>query len=75
MAVDFGHEVRVLRVSRKLFGNYEVFFNVDNLNNQAPPTIPVTSSQGEDTYYHTTTDGSVYDVMGRTYRLGIRAKF
>ncbi|MDB5705548.1 MAG: hypothetical protein JWN66_2664 [Sphingomonas bacterium] len=64
-----------LRVSRKLFGNYEVFFNVDNLNNQAPPTIPVTSSQGEAAYYHTTTDGAVYDVMGRTYRIGIRARF
>jgi len=64
-----------LRASRKIAGNFELFFNVDNVLGQAPPVIPATVSQGENAYYGVATSGTIYDLMGRTYRAGVRARF
>jgi outer membrane receptor protein involved in Fe transport len=64
-----------LRGSYDVFENVQIFGTVDNLLNQAPPMIPGTFARGQGVYYGVATDGSIYDMLGRSYRLGIRMDF
>jgi outer membrane receptor protein involved in Fe transport len=46
----------------------QVFWNIENLFNRDPPLVPNTSSNLQ-------TNGALYDVVGRYFRLGFRFQF
>jgi hypothetical protein len=52
-------------VLRDTFAAPKLFFNVENLLNQAPPIVPGTN------FEQLQTDPSVYDVEGRAFTLGV----
>ncbi len=65
-----------LRTSYTINENFQVFGNVDNVMDQAPPNIPsVAGTTGSNIYYFTPVRGAIWDTLGRAYRVGIRAKF
>ncbi len=64
-----------LRGSFDVFEGVQLFGTVDNVLDQAPPVIPGTSARGQGVYYSVATRGDIYDMMGRTYRAGIRLEF
>ncbi len=64
-----------LRGSLALGKGIELYGALDNLLDQDPPLLPGTSNAGQNVYYFTAVRGDIYDVIGRSYRLGIRAQF
>lgn len=64
-----------LRGSYRINKALELFGTVDNLMNQAPPAVPGTSLRGQGVFFGNARRGDVYDMLGRTYRLGARARF
>ena len=53
----------------------QLFGTVDNLLNQDPPNVAAGPTQGQTSYYFTPIAGTIYDVIGRQYRVGVRVKF
>ena len=64
-----------LRGSYDLRENVTVYGAIDNVTNVAPPLVVASPSRGQTAYYFTSVLGSVYDTMGRSYRVGIRVKY
>ncbi len=50
---------------------FQVYFNVQNLLNRDPPVVPLPLA-GLVPYFSVQTNPQLYDVLGRTYRLGVR---
>jgi outer membrane receptor protein involved in Fe transport len=55
--------------------HFQMFATMDNALNQAPPNVAGTPGRGSGVYYSTSTRSDIYDVIGRTYRIGVRARF
>ena len=53
--------------------DFQVYFNVQNLLNRDPPIVPLPLT-GLVPYFSVQTNPSLYDVLGRNYRLGFRFK-
>lgn len=51
--------------------DFQVYFNVQNLLNRDPPIVPLPLT-GLVPYFSVQTNPSLYDVLGRNYRLGFR---
>jgi iron complex outermembrane recepter protein len=51
--------------------DFQVFLNVQNLLNRAPPVVPEAYA-GLVPYFSEQTNPQLYDVLGRTFRLGFR---
>jgi outer membrane receptor protein involved in Fe transport len=51
--------------------DFQVYFNVQNLLNRDPPVVPLPLT-GLVPYFSVQTNPSLYDVLGRNYRLGFR---
>jgi outer membrane receptor protein involved in Fe transport len=64
-----------LRAAIRLNDVAELYGTVDNLLDQDPPLIPGTSGQGQNVYYFTAVRGDIYDVIGRSWRVGLRVRF
>jgi outer membrane receptor protein involved in Fe transport len=65
-----------LRASYNIQDNFQVFANMDNVMDQAPPNIPASAGNtGSAIYYFTAVRAGVWDVIGRTFRVGLRAQF
>jgi outer membrane receptor protein involved in Fe transport len=64
-----------LRGSYQINDTVQVFANVDNLLNQAPPNVAASPTQGQTSYYFTPISGIIYDALGRQYRAGVRVRF
>jgi len=64
-----------LRGSIDMAEGFQIFGTVDNLLDKAPPMIPGTFARGQGVYYAVATRGDIYDMMGRTYRAGVRLEF
>lgn len=64
-----------LRGSFRINEQIDLFGTIDNLMDQAPPVVPGTSLRGQGVYYGNARRGDVYDMLGRTYRIGVRARF
>ncbi|CAN5363431.1 TonB-dependent receptor [soil metagenome] len=64
-----------LRASYSIDARIQVYGTIDNLFDQDPPLLPGTSGQGQNVYYFTAVRGDIYDLIGRTYRLGVRVRF
>jgi iron complex outermembrane recepter protein len=64
-----------LRGSYQINDTIQVFANVDNLLNKAPPNVAASPTQGQTSYYFTPISGIIYDALGRQYRGGVRVKF
>ena len=64
-----------VRGSYKVNDVVEIFANVDNLLNQDPPNVAAGPTQGQTSYYFTPISGTIYDAIGRQYRVGVRVKF
>ena len=64
-----------LRGSYHVNEQLQLFATVDNLLNKAPPNVAAGPTQGQTAYYFTATSGVIYDVIGRSYRVGARFKF
>jgi outer membrane receptor protein involved in Fe transport len=52
-------------------GDLQVYLNIQNLLNKDPPVVPLPLN-GLVPYFSVQTNPSLYDVLGRTYRLGFR---
>ena len=63
-----------LRASYQLTPAIQLFGTIDNLLNQDPPNVAAGPTQGQTAYYFTPVAGQIYDVLGRTYRAGVRVK-
>ncbi|HEY0685687.1 MAG TPA: TonB-dependent receptor plug domain-containing protein [Steroidobacter sp.] len=50
----------------------QVYFKIDNLFNLDPPKVP---TAGINPYLVRSTNSALYDLLGRTYRLGVRFSF
>jgi iron complex outermembrane receptor protein len=64
-----------LRAAYRINDRISLYATIDNVLNQDPPLIPGTSRQGQNVYYFTATRGDIYDVVGRSQRIGIRVQF
>ncbi len=51
--------------------DFQVYFNIQNLLNKDPPVVPLPLT-GLVPYFSVQTNPSLYDVLGRNYRLGFR---
>ena len=51
-----------------------IYLSVDNVLNQDPPLVPITSTSALP-FLNLATSRAIYDAVGRTFRLGVRAKF
>ena len=57
-------------------GEGEAFLSIKNVFNSEPPLTANPNAQGaENTVGYLQTNRSLYDVMGRTFRLGVRLAF
>jgi len=57
-------------------GEGQVFFSVNNVLGRDPPVIaPVSGYGAENTPAYLQTNRNLYDVLGRTYRFGVRLSF
>ena len=63
-----------LRGSANINANWQIYFAMDNALDTPPPTVPQLYSTGS-SYYTPDSPGTVYDLMGRMYRVGVRANF
>ena len=54
--------------------NYQVYVAVDNVLDTEPPIIPHGRLAGIP-YFYTPTRTDIYDALGRSWRLGVKAKF
>ncbi|HUD92926.1 TonB-dependent receptor domain-containing protein [Sphingobium sp.] len=52
-------------------GRVEFFFNIDNLFNKDPVSVPTTVQP----FLSPGVNGALYDVVGREFRVGVRGKF
>ena len=57
------------KLGRSSGGDTELYAGVDNLLNRQPPVVPL------DFIANSSTNAAIYDVVGRKYYVGIRAKF
>jgi len=64
-----------LRGSVRLNEAAELYGTIDNLLDRDPPLVPVTPDQGQNVYFFTATRGDIYDIIGRSYRIGLRVRF
>jgi outer membrane receptor protein involved in Fe transport len=65
-----------LRASYNVQENFQVFANMDNVMDLPPPNIPASAGNtGSAIYYFTAVRAGVWDVIGRTFRVGVRAQF
>lgn len=63
---DLGGSYRIFGDSRR---NMEAYFKVDNLLDKSPPVAAANVSSGLQT------NPTLYDVLGRAYRLGVRLRY
>lgn len=63
-----------LRGSYNITDNWQAFFALDNVLNTNPPDAPGAYNSAS-AYYAPTSPGTIYDLLGRQYRIGIRANF
>jgi len=63
-----------LRASYNFSDNWQLFGAMDNALNTPPPNAPGTYNSGS-SYYAPTSPGTVYDLLGRVYRIGFRANY
>jgi iron complex outermembrane receptor protein len=63
-----------LRASYNFNDNWQLYGAMDNAMNIPPPNAPGTYNSGS-SYYAPTSPGTVYDLLGRTYRIGFRANY
>jgi iron complex outermembrane receptor protein len=63
-----------LRGSVQVQSSVELFAAVDNLLNQDPPNVAV-SQNAAASIFSTPVRGDIYDLLGRSYRVGVRLKF
>jgi outer membrane receptor protein involved in Fe transport len=64
-----------LRGSYDVRDDLTVYGAVDNLTNVDPPTVAASPAQGQSAYYFTAVRGTIYDTIGRSYRIGVRVKY
>jgi len=64
-----------LRGNYKITDKIQFYGTIDNLMNQAPPVVAGTFARGQGVYYGVATRGDIYDMLGRTYRVGVRVEF
>jgi outer membrane receptor protein involved in Fe transport len=64
-----------LRMSYDINGAVQMYATMDNTLNKAPPNVAITPSHGSAAYYTTAVRTDIYDVIGRSFRLGVRARF
>lgn len=64
-----------LRMSYEINGAIQLYATMDNILDKAPPNVAVTPTLGSAAYYTTATRPDIYDVIGRSFRLGVRARF
>lgn len=64
-----------LRASQDLTDQIQIFGTIDNVLNRDPPNVAVTPLRGQTAYYFTAVRGDIYDAIGRSYRVGVRARF
>ena len=63
-----------LRGSYNFDDNWQAFFAIDNALDTPPPDAPGTYNDGS-VYYVPESPGTIYDLLGRQYRVGMRVKF
>jgi outer membrane receptor protein involved in Fe transport len=63
-----------LRGAYDLTSHSQVYFAIDNTLNTPPPSVPAAYNTAS-VYYTPGSPGTVYDLLGRQYRIGIRANF
>ncbi len=63
-----------LRGSYDVTGNWQFYFAIDNLLDTAPPPVPQ-AYYTPTVYYTPGTAGTVYDLLGRQFSIGVRARF
>ena len=59
------------KVGTESMGDYSLFLNVQNLFNKDPPVVPI---NGGLLYAGRPTNVTVYDILGRVFRAGVRFK-
>lgn len=64
-----------LRGSYQINDHFQLYAAIDNLFQKAPPNVAVTPAQGQNAYYFTPVRGDIYDTVGGSFRVGVRAKF
>jgi len=65
-----------LRGSYQINDNFQVFGTIDNVMDQDPPNVPTQAgNNGAGIYYFTSVRAATWDVIGRAYRIGVRAQF
>jgi len=62
------------RAAYALSEKAQLFAAVDNVLNQDPPNVAVSSASAP-SYYSTAVRGDIYDTIGRSYRVGARLRF
>ena len=63
-----------LRGSYNIAANWQAFFAIDNSLNTPPPAAPGAYNSAS-AYYAPSSPGTVYDLLGRQYRIGVRVNF
>jgi outer membrane receptor protein involved in Fe transport len=63
-----------LRGSYNINDNWQAFFAVDNTLDTPPPSAPGPYNSAS-SYYTPASPGTVYDLFGRMYRVGLRVNF
>lgn len=63
-----------LRGSYRFNSNWQAYFAMDNVLNTPPPAAPGAYNSGG-SYYAPQSPGTVYDLLGRVYRVGMRVNF
>ena len=64
-----------LRGSYKWSDNIQVYGALDNVTNVPPPSVAASATASSNPWQAFTTIPSVYDAIGRSYRLGIRVNY
>jgi len=64
-----------LRMSYDINKDFQMYATMDNTLNQAPPNVAGTPARGSGSYYSTAVRSDIYDVIGRAFRVGFRARF
>ena len=63
-----------VRGSYNITENYQAFFAVDNVFNTPPPEVPYLYTQSGQ-IYRPMAPGDLYDLQGRSFRIGLRVNF
>ncbi len=64
-----------LRGSYQVNENFQLYAAMDNALDKAPPVIAASNSGGGSYLWYAPTRDALYDVFGRTWRMGLRARF